>query len=90
MFGRLMPREGRFFELFNELSEELVHGARELAALITSGEDIERRAYAIESSKSAVTRSRTQRSSCSTALLSRLSIVMTSISWSARWTISST
>ena len=49
MFGRLMPREGRFFELFNEHANELVMGARELAALITSEDDVERRAYNIES-----------------------------------------
>jgi uncharacterized protein Yka (UPF0111/DUF47 family) len=49
MFGRLMPREGRFFELFNEHAEQLVQAARELAALITSGDDVQRRAYAIES-----------------------------------------
>ncbi len=49
MFGRLMPREGRFFELFNELAEELVLGARELAELMTSVDDVERRAYNIES-----------------------------------------
>ena len=48
MFGRLMPREGRFFELFNEHAEQLVQGARELAALMQSGDDFERRAYAIE------------------------------------------
>ena len=49
MFARLMPREGRFFELFNEHAEQLVQAARELAALITSGDDVERRAYNIES-----------------------------------------
>src|SRR5438132_7774744 len=49
MFGRLMPREGRFFDLFNEHAEQLVHAARELAALITSGDDVQRRAYTIES-----------------------------------------
>ena len=49
MFGRLMPREGRFFDLFNEHAEQLVQAARELAALITAGDDIERRAYNIES-----------------------------------------
>jgi uncharacterized protein Yka (UPF0111/DUF47 family) len=49
MFGRLMPREGRFFELFSELADEILQGARELAALITSAYDIERRAYNIES-----------------------------------------
>lgn len=49
MFGRLLPREGRFFELFNEHAEQIVEAARELSALMTSGDDIERRAYNIES-----------------------------------------
>ena len=49
MFGRLMPRQGRFFELFNEHAEQLVQGAQELATLISSGDDVERRAYNIES-----------------------------------------
>jgi uncharacterized protein len=49
MFGRLMPREGRFFELFNDHAEEVVQGSRALAELMASGEDLERRAYDIES-----------------------------------------
>ncbi len=49
MFGRLMPRQGRFFELFNEHAEQLVQAAQELATLISSGDDVERRAYNIES-----------------------------------------
>ena len=49
MFGRLMPREGRFFELFNEHAEQVVQGSRELAALMASGDDLERRAHNIES-----------------------------------------
>jgi predicted phosphate transport protein (TIGR00153 family) len=49
MFGRLMPRQGRFFELFNEHAEQLVQGAQELVTLISSGDDVERRAYNIES-----------------------------------------
>ncbi|MEQ1774048.1 MAG: DUF47 family protein [Burkholderiales bacterium] len=48
MFGRLMPKEGRFFELFNEHAEQIVLGSRELVALMVSGDDIQRRAYAIE------------------------------------------
>jgi uncharacterized protein Yka (UPF0111/DUF47 family) len=44
-----MPKEGRFFELFNEHADEIVKGSRELLALMTAGDDIERRAYAIES-----------------------------------------
>src|SRR5688572_7580962 len=49
MLGRLMPREGRFFDLFSEHAGELVQGARELAAMMASGDDFERRAYTIES-----------------------------------------
>lgn len=49
MFGRLMPKEGRFFDLFNEHAEEIVLGSRELAAMISSGKDPERHAYNIES-----------------------------------------
>ncbi len=49
MFGRLLPREGRFFELFNDHAAQLLLGAREIAALMSSGDDIERRAYTIES-----------------------------------------
>jgi uncharacterized protein len=36
MFGRLMPREGRFFDLFNQHAENIVEGARELAALMAN------------------------------------------------------
>ena len=43
MFGRLMPREGRFFDLFNEHAEQIVEGSRELAALMTNGDDLQRR-----------------------------------------------
>ena len=48
MFGRLMPKEGRFFEFFNEHAELVLQGSRELAALMASGDDIERRAHNIE------------------------------------------
>jgi len=34
MFGRLMPREGRFFELFNKHAEQVVLGARELVNMM--------------------------------------------------------
>jgi uncharacterized protein len=43
-----MPREGKFFDLFIEHAEQVVLGAQELAALVSSFEDIERRAYNIE------------------------------------------
>jgi len=48
MFGRLMPKEGRFFELFNEHAEQIMLGSRELVALMVTGDDIQRRAYTIE------------------------------------------
>jgi len=48
MFGRLMPKEGRFFDLFNDHAEQIVLGSRELVSLIVNGDDIQRRAYAIE------------------------------------------
>jgi predicted phosphate transport protein (TIGR00153 family) len=39
MFGRLMPRERRFFELFNQHAAEIVLGARELVGLLQQGAD---------------------------------------------------
>ena len=49
MFGRLMPRQGKFFDLFNEHAEQIVLGSHELAALMVNREDLERRTYNIES-----------------------------------------
>jgi predicted phosphate transport protein (TIGR00153 family) len=49
MFGRLLPKEGRFFDLFNEHAELIVEGSRELATLMASGDDLQRRTYKIES-----------------------------------------
>ena len=49
MFQRLMPRQGRFFDLFNEHAEQIVQGSHELAALMTNHDDLERRTYIIES-----------------------------------------
>ena len=48
MFGRLMPKEGHFFELFNEHAEQIVLGSHELVALMVAGDDIQRRAFTIE------------------------------------------
>ena len=48
MFGRFMPQEGRFFEYFNEHAEQIVEGSRELAAMMTSFDHLDRRAYSIE------------------------------------------
>ncbi|MBN9425204.1 MAG: DUF47 domain-containing protein [Burkholderiales bacterium] len=43
MFGRLMPREGNFFELFNQHAEQIIAGSRELAALMNNYGDVSTR-----------------------------------------------
>lgn len=48
MFGRLMPREGRFFEHFVDLAELILQASHELAELMKNFDDVERRAYNIE------------------------------------------
>lgn len=48
MFARLMPTEGHFFELFVELAEEIVQASRELAVMMATFDDLERRSYVIE------------------------------------------
>jgi predicted phosphate transport protein (TIGR00153 family) len=48
MFGRLMPVDGKFFDLFSQHAELCVKGARELVALMTHFDNIERRLHAIE------------------------------------------
>lgn len=49
MFGRLMPTEGKFFDLFNQHAELCVKGAKETLALMTNFDDLENRVHAIES-----------------------------------------
>jgi len=49
MFGRLIPREARFFDLFNEQAVLVVQASRELCALLVSQDGIEQHAYNIES-----------------------------------------
>ncbi|MGB9988851.1 DUF47 domain-containing protein [Pseudoduganella rhizocola] len=49
MFGRLMPTEGKFFDLFNQHADLCVKGAREMLGLMTSFDDLENRVHAIES-----------------------------------------
>lgn len=49
MFGRLMPTEGRFFDLFIEHADLCVKGAKEMVALMTNFDDLEIRVHAIES-----------------------------------------
>jgi uncharacterized protein len=48
MFGRLMPREGRFFELFNEHAELIVRASRELAEVMADNKDLEHRVRNVE------------------------------------------
>ncbi|MFZ6844752.1 DUF47 domain-containing protein [Undibacterium sp. RuTC16W] len=48
MFGRLMPTEGKFFELFNQHAELCVKGSKEMVALMTNFDDLEIRVHAIE------------------------------------------
>jgi hypothetical protein len=48
MFGRLMPREGRFFDFFNEHADQLVLGARELRALMGNVKELPDRKRSIE------------------------------------------
>jgi predicted phosphate transport protein (TIGR00153 family) len=49
VFSRLMPREGRFFDLFDEHAAEIILGARELLELMKGFDDLPRRVYTIES-----------------------------------------
>ncbi|MGH8673673.1 MAG: DUF47 domain-containing protein, partial [Burkholderiales bacterium] len=53
MFGRLMPREGRFFELFNAHAERIAEGSRELAAMITTFRELEAHAQHIDGAERA-------------------------------------
>jgi predicted phosphate transport protein (TIGR00153 family) len=48
MFSRLMPREGRFFDYFNEHAEQLVLGAHELRALMGNVAELAERKRSIE------------------------------------------
>jgi predicted phosphate transport protein (TIGR00153 family) len=48
MFGRFIPQEAKFFDLFNQHADQVVQGSRELAALMSSVDDLQRRAYNIE------------------------------------------
>ena len=48
MFGRLMPSEGKFFELFIQHADLCVKGASEMVGLMTNFDDLEIRVHAIE------------------------------------------
>jgi predicted phosphate transport protein (TIGR00153 family) len=51
MFGRLMPQEGRFFEMFNQHAGHVLAGAQELIPLLANVADGQTRIYNIESSE---------------------------------------
>ena len=53
MFGRLMPREGNFFELFNAHAERIVEGSRDLQAMIATFTDVEKHAQRIDDAERA-------------------------------------
>jgi predicted phosphate transport protein (TIGR00153 family) len=49
MFGRLMPTEGKFFDLFIQHADLCVKGGKEMVELMTNFNDLEIRVHAIES-----------------------------------------
>jgi predicted phosphate transport protein (TIGR00153 family) len=53
MFGRLMPREGNFFELFNAHAERIVEGSRELSLMLSTFSELELRAQHIDGAERA-------------------------------------
>ncbi|MGQ0544329.1 MAG: DUF47 domain-containing protein [Betaproteobacteria bacterium] len=53
MLGRLMPREGKFFDLFNAHAERITEGSRELAAMIGNFSDLEAHAQRIDGAERA-------------------------------------
>ena len=53
MLGRLMPREEKFFDLFNAHAERIVEGSRELAAMIGSFTELEAHAARIDAAERA-------------------------------------
>ena len=53
MLSRLMPREGNFFVLFNNHAERIVEGSRELVAMITTFQDVEKHAQYIDTAERA-------------------------------------
>ena len=53
MLARLMPREGKFFDLFNAHAERIVEGSRELVAMITTFQDVEKHAQYIDNAERA-------------------------------------
>ena len=48
MLGRLMPREGKFFDIFNAHAARIVEGSRELAAMIGTFTELDAHAQRID------------------------------------------
>src|SRR5660398_63779 len=48
MFGKLMPQDGRFFDMFNQHAELCVKGAHELVALTTDFVNVDMHLHAID------------------------------------------
>ena len=53
MLGRLMPREGKFFDLFNAHGERILEGSKELAAMIGTFSDLDAHARRIDDAERA-------------------------------------
>jgi predicted phosphate transport protein (TIGR00153 family) len=56
MFGRLLPQEGRFFELFNAHGEQVVRAARALSALMKNFAERDKYAQEIDEAEHAADR----------------------------------
>jgi predicted phosphate transport protein (TIGR00153 family) len=56
MFGRLLPREGRFYDLFNAHAEQVVRASRELVALMHDFQNLEAHARLIDEAEHAADR----------------------------------
>jgi hypothetical protein len=56
MFGRLLPKEGRFFDLFNAHATQVVRAARELSTLMQSYQDREQHSRMIDEAEHAADR----------------------------------
>jgi predicted phosphate transport protein (TIGR00153 family) len=56
MFGRLLPKEGRFFDLFNAHAEQIVRAATELSLLMHAYEEREEHARIIDEAEHAADR----------------------------------
>lgn len=56
MLGRLMPREGKFFDLFNAHAERILEGSRELRQMIGEFSDLDAHAQRIDSAERAADR----------------------------------